>query len=107
MNIPYVHVYTYIHIYSREYKYSVSVYVYIYTHIIYSFLSIFYRGAKRIIVMCLENSSTQIIIHNFAWKYYFINYKTLCRRNVFEDQVRKGDALFRIASVTEEQGASF
>lgn len=94
----------FVYIYSLEQKYSVSVYIYTYTLIsIYQHLT----EAKQIIVTCLKNSSIQIIIHCFAWKYYFINYKTFSSRNAFEDQVRKGNALFQIISVTQEKHASF
>lgn len=74
----------------------------------YSFLSTTLNNeAKQIIVMCLKNSSTQIIIHCFAWKYYFINYKIFSSRNASEDQVRKGNALFQTRTVTKEKCASF
>lgn len=102
MNIYSLWMYTYIHILG-----SINIlYMYTqkYTHF---YLPTFYREAKQIIVMCLEDSSIRIIIHCFAWKYYFINYKTFSSRNAFEVQVRMGNALFQIISVTEEKCASF
>lgn len=99
-----LYVYVSISIYYHEYKSYLYMYTYKHTHF---YLPMFSREAKQTIVMCLKNSSTQIIIHCFAWKYYFIDYKTFSSRNALEDQVRKGNALFQIISVTEEKCASF